>query len=140
MIVTAGCYCVYCLALPSGRHVLVRRAEPAALVGRGRLLFALLSHAIAASDLGQQAPPEPNHAAVDTVRRYCEACLVSPSVPDDIAAEDIPFADALAIYQWAVTGGDVTDRCVGVRSYTVADFEPLVRGPAALFVDLMCAR
>ena len=133
-------YRIYWLALPSGRFVLVRRADPAALVGRGRLLFPLLSHAIAACDLGQHEPPEPNHAAVDTIRRYCEACLVSPRIPDDITAEEIPFSDALAIYQWATTGGSETDRFAGERAYQVSDFEPLVRGPAALFLDLMCAR
>mgnify|MGYP001566592344 FL=1 len=130
----------YALALPSGRHVLVRRPDGAALLGAGALLFPLLSRAIAVAGAGGDDDATPAVTRpLDAVRRYCETCLVSPRMPGELAFEDIPFSDARAIYEWAVLDwGDAIP--MGTAPHRPQDFVTMVGGEGAFWLDLVAHR
>ena len=132
-------YDTYILRLPSGRHVLVRRPDGTALFSAGALLFPLLSRAMSAVNTDDEDHPTTPVKPFDALKRYCEVCLVSPRMPEDLVFDQIPISDAMAIYEWAVLerGHAVPS---APQAYRAHDFVEMVSGEGALWLDLVAHR
>lgn len=84
--------------LPSGLTVKLRRVGVMDLAERGQIPQTLAPQLEAYMSGGKKVTLAQFNEQAEVINLVCQACIVAPA---DLGVEELPFADRLAIFQWA---------------------------------------
>ena len=122
---------IYRIRLPSGAVVRAMKATPLVLAAHGMFSMALMAAAMEAVPDGPGKSKQ--GSAMSSVDFTCKACLA-----DKLDLSLMSLADRMAVHSWATADGFDGGRLEGPLVIQPEFFEPLVKGPGAVLLHLMC--